>query len=80
VTRGAIYWHFTSKSEIFNAIWEHQLPLRDIIHDRLSLSDSDDPLLKLREQFITRCSILPMNPGNVRFYKFCIISVNLAVI
>lgn len=53
VTRGAIYWHFTSKAEIFNAIWEQQLPLRDIIRDRLSLSEGDDPLLILREQFIT---------------------------
>ncbi len=44
VTRGAIYWHFTSKSEIFNAIWEQQLPFRDIIRDRLSLSAGSDPL------------------------------------
>lgn len=62
VTRGAIYWHFTSKSEIFNAIWEQQLPLRDIIHDRLSLSDSDDPLLKLREQFITALQYIAHEP------------------
>ncbi|WP_072015511.1 acrEF/envCD operon transcriptional regulator [Enterobacter sp. UCD-UG_FMILLET] len=62
VTRGAIYWHFTSKSEIFNAIWEQQLPLRDMIHDRLSLSDSDDPLLKLREQFITALQYIANEP------------------
>ena len=54
VTRGAIYWHFT--------IWEQQLPLREIIHDRLSLSDSDDPLLKLREQFITALQYISHEP------------------
>ncbi|MDI3359150.1 acrEF/envCD operon transcriptional regulator [Lelliottia sp. V106_10] len=52
VTRGAIYWHFTSKSEIFNAIWEQQLPLCDLIHDQLSLTLNDDPLCVLRERFI----------------------------
>ncbi|KAE9787592.1 TetR family transcriptional regulator, partial [Escherichia coli] len=53
VTRGAVYWHFSSKAEIFNAIWEQQIPLREIIRDRLSLTENDDPLLVLREQFIT---------------------------
>lgn len=62
VTRGAIYWHFTSKSEIFNAIWEQQLPLRDIIRDRLSVSENDDPLLILREQFITALQYIAREP------------------
>lgn len=62
VTRGAIYWHFTSKAEIFNAIWEQQLPLRDIILDRLSLSEGDDPLLILREQFITALQYIAREP------------------
>ena len=62
VTRGAIYWHFTSKTEIFNAIWEQQLPLRDIICDRLSLSENDDPLLMLREQFITALQYIAHEP------------------
>ncbi|CZX24427.1 MULTISPECIES: acrEF/envCD operon transcriptional regulator [Enterobacter cloacae complex] len=62
VTRGAVYWHFTSKTEIFNAIWEQQLPLRDLIRDRLSLSEKDDPLLMLREQFITALQYIAHEP------------------
>jgi len=62
VTRGAVYWHFSSKAEIFNAIWEQQLPLRDIIAERLSLSEIHDPLLKLREQFITGLQYIAHDP------------------
>lgn len=62
MTRGAVYWHFTSKTEIFNAIWEQQLPLRDLIRDRLSLSEKDDPLLMLREQFITALQYIAHEP------------------
>ncbi|ELW1646360.1 MULTISPECIES: acrEF/envCD operon transcriptional regulator [Enterobacter] len=62
VTRGAVYWHFSSKSEIFNAIWEQQLPLREIIHDRLLQSQNDDPLLFLREQFITALQYIAHEP------------------
>lgn len=62
LTRGAIYWHFSSKSEIFNAIWEQQLPLREIIRDRLSLSKEDDPLLMLREQFIVSLQFIARDP------------------
>lgn len=80
VTRGAVYWHFTSKSEIFNAIWEQQLPFREIIHDRLSLSENDDPLLVIRENSSLHCNILRMNPASVHFYRSCIINVNLIAI
>lgn len=62
VTRGAVYWHFSSKAEIFNAIWEQQIPLREIIRDRLSLTENDDPLLMLREQFITALQYIAREP------------------
>lgn len=62
VTRGAVYWHFSSKAEIFNAIWEQQQPLREIIRDRLLLSENDDPLLILREQFITGLQYIAHEP------------------
>ena len=62
VTRGAVYWHFSSKSEIFNAIWEQQLPLSDLIHDRLSLTNNDDPLCVLRERFIAALQYISRTP------------------
>ena len=76
LTRGAVYWHFSSKAEIFNAIWEQQLPLREMIRDRLILSEKDDPLLMLRERLLSRCNILRASHASMLFYKFCIISVN----
>lgn len=62
VTRGAVYWHFSSKSEIFNAIWEQQLPLCDLIHDQLSLTNNDDPLCVLRERFIAALQYISRTP------------------
>ncbi|MEB6380674.1 acrEF/envCD operon transcriptional regulator [Leclercia adecarboxylata] len=53
LTRGAVYWHFTSKAEIFNAIWQEQRPLREIIRGQLTQAEESDPLLILREQFVT---------------------------
>ena len=29
VTRGAIYWHFDNKTQLFNELWQQQPPLRD---------------------------------------------------
>ncbi|MFY9996202.1 MAG: acrEF/envCD operon transcriptional regulator [Leclercia sp.] len=62
LTRGAVYWHFTSKTEIFNAIWQEQRPLREIIRDRLVLAEEDDPLLILREQFVTALQYIARDP------------------
>lgn len=53
LTRGAVYWHFSSKAEIFNAIWQEQCPLREIIRSQLSQMTENDPLFILRELFVT---------------------------
>lgn len=52
VTRGAIYWHFENKIQLFNEIWLQQPPLRDLIQDRLSSCVGDNPLKQLREKLI----------------------------
>lgn len=62
VTRGAVYWHFSSKSEIFNAIWDQQLPLCELIYDQLSLTNNDDPLYVLRERFIAALQYISRTP------------------
>lgn len=36
VTRGAIYWHFENKTQLFNEVWLQQPPLRELIQDRLT--------------------------------------------
>jgi TetR/AcrR family transcriptional regulator, acrAB operon repressor len=52
VTRGAIYWHFTNKSDLFNAMFERSLlPLDELIESTLD-GREEDPLARLRELFI----------------------------
>lgn len=52
VTRGAIYWHFRNKTELFNDVWQQQPPLRDLIQPRLSPSLTLNPFQQLREKLI----------------------------
>ncbi|MEN9725447.1 MAG: hypothetical protein RLZZ98_956 [Pseudomonadota bacterium] len=48
VTRGAIYWHFANKKEIFTAMREQVfLPLIDRMDENLQLENIDDPLEQL---------------------------------
>ncbi|MDM2943512.1 acrEF/envCD operon transcriptional regulator [Citrobacter sp. Cm038] len=52
VTRGAIYWHFENKIQLFNELWLQQPPLRDLIQDRLIGRWGDNPLQRLREKLV----------------------------
>ncbi|CAM3518968.1 HTH-type transcriptional regulator AcrR [Klebsiella spallanzanii] len=62
VTRGAVYWHFSSKAELFNAMWQQQLPLRDLLQHRFNSCGNLDPLNKLREKFIIGLQYISGNP------------------
>ncbi|WP_330984061.1 MULTISPECIES: acrEF/envCD operon transcriptional regulator [Enterobacterales] len=62
VTRGAVYWHFTSKAEIFNEMWSQQYPLRDIIKHKLTHNENENPLAFMRESFTAALQYISRSP------------------
>ena len=60
VTRGAVYWHFNSKTELFNEMWEQQLPLKHII--KYIRTENENLLIDLREKFITGLQYIAETP------------------
>lgn len=52
VTRGAIYWHFENKTQLFNEMWQQQPSLRELIQERLTEGLENSPLQQLREKLI----------------------------
>lgn len=52
VTRGAIYWHFKNKSELFNEIWKLTESSISDIEIEYQIKYPDDPLSVVRELLI----------------------------
>lgn len=62
VTSGAVYWHFASKTELFNEMWQQQPPLRDLIQPSQAIEYEQEPLNALRERFIAGLRYIAANP------------------
>ncbi|HEE0142975.1 TPA: acrEF/envCD operon transcriptional regulator [Citrobacter youngae] len=62
VTRGALYWHFENKTQLFNELWLQQPPLRDLIQERLVGRWGDNPLQRLQERLVVGLQYIAENP------------------
>ena len=62
VSRGAIYWHFKNKSDLFDAMCERvRLPMEDMAAAGKDVREMD-PLLQLRKTFLFVLSEVRLNP------------------
>ena len=62
VTRGAIYWHFENKTQLFNEMWLQQPSLRELIQDHLTAGLEHDPFQQLREKLIVGLQYIAETP------------------
>lgn len=74
VTRGAVYWHFKNKTEIFYAIREQViLPLIDRMDDALTITDNEDPLTQIENSLCGTIMSLHENIEMRQVYEIMII-------
>ncbi|MBS0447672.1 MAG: TetR family transcriptional regulator [Proteobacteria bacterium] len=69
VTRGAIYWHFKDKADLFNAMMKRvTLPLEEGVH-RSDDPDLADPLVYMRERFMDALRKTAGDPQTRRVFE-----------
>ncbi len=74
VTRGAVYWHFKNKSEIFYALRDRVfLPLIDRMDDTLATESKEDPLTQIENSLCDTIHELNENIEMRQIYEIMMI-------
>jgi TetR/AcrR family acrAB operon transcriptional repressor len=69
LTRGAIYWHFKDKADVFNAMMKRvTLPLEETIY-RSDAPSLDDPLAYMRDNFVEALRLTVNDPQVRRVFE-----------
>lgn len=69
VTRGAVYWHFQNKADLFNAMMTRvTLPLEEGVH-RSDDPALNDPLIYMRERFMDALKKTVSDPQTRRVFE-----------
>ena len=67
VTRGALYWHFKNKEDLFDALFQsHFADIEQQLHEA-SQPDHPDPMGRLVQGIIEYCEKLTANPAMQKF-------------
>jgi len=74
VTRGAIYWHFKNKTEVFQAMREQVfLPLIDRMDDTLLVDNSINPLVRIENFLCGTIQLLNSSVETRQIYEIMMI-------
>lgn len=68
VTRGALYWHFANKADLFHAMLEQVRLPSEQLAAQLSACNEHDPLRALRELCVKSMASLAQNPQKRRIF------------